>query len=598
MTPSESVRVGNFSGFYGDRADGLSALLHSEVDYVTGDFLAELTMSILNKSRRKDERQGYARTFVGQLRENLSTIVEREVKVITNAGGVAPRLLAELLDIHCREAGYLLKVAVVDGDDLLKGEGSGVKLLRHLHDHRPIDLSGEEVTAANCYFGAFGIAKALELGADVVITGRVTDAALAMGPAIYFHGWVQSDFDQLAGALVAGHIIECGSQACGGNYSFIDEIEDPGLFGLPIAEIFDDGSSLITKSANSGGVVSIGTIKSQLLYEISSPLYLNPDVIADFSTIKLSQIAKNEVRVSETRGLAPTDDLKVSLLVDGGYRNSMTAVITGLDPKKKADLLIEHLKLKLDIGQFDSFETELTKAAKDDPPSNEEANSYLKVSVASSNEELAGRRFSNAIVELALSNYAGFHSTTPPGSASRFDRYIPALIERSSVVEMVSLIGVEDSQFTVEGTGNYSSYDELALRLAAIQNDRTNLGSLPETTTVTMAPLGAIVGARSGDKGGDCNIGLFVNDSPSYEWLEEFLTEEKFKSLFPDFAKFRVLRYRFNNLLALNFIVEGLLGDGVSSSTRNDPQGKGAGEYVRSRIVPIPTNITSLKRNI
>ncbi len=587
-----SVRVGNFSGFYGDRADGLSALLQSQVDFATGDFLAELTMSILNKSRRKDDSQGYARTLVQQLRNNLSHIVENGVKVVTNAGGVAPRRLAELLDQHIREAGYSLKVAVVEGDDLLSGDGVAVQKLRHLGTHIKVDLEGQVVTAANCYLGAFGIAKALEMGADIVITGRVTDAALAMGPAIYFHGWARDNLDQLAGALAAGHIIECGSQACGGNYSFTDEIVDEGLFGLPIAEIFADGSSIITKSSNSGGVVSVGTVTSQLLYEISSPLYLNPDVIADFSTIELTETNRNTVRVSGAKGAAPTSDLKVSLLLDGGYRNSMTAVLTGLDPEKKADLLLSHLKLKLDISRFDSFESQFIASGHINPRSNEVANSYLKVSVTSSSEEFAGRRFSNAVVELALSNYAGFHSTTPPGSASRFDRYLPTLIDRGEAIEVVSIIGAEKSQLLVEGPERFISYIELKSKTDATQNERFRPNQTNyDDSDVELLPLGTIVGARSGDKGGDCNIGLFTKDELSFLWLAGYLTEDRFRDLFPDFSHLTIHRYRFDNLYALNFVTEGLLGEGVASSTRSDPQGKGAGEYVRSRIVPIPKNL-------
>ena len=591
MARSESVRVGNFSGFYGDRADGLKALLQSEVDFATGDFLAELTMSILNKARRRDPLQGYARTFVHQLKMELSLIVERGVKVVTNAGGVAPRVLAELLDQQIREAGYTLKVALVEGDELMSDDLSPPEGLLHLSDRSSIDLSGKNVTAANCYLGAFGIAKAFSLGADIVITGRVTDAALAMGPAIYFHGWKPNDIDALAGALVAGHVIECGSQACGGNYSFIDEIVDDGLFGLPIAEIFHDGTSVVTKSAFSGGVVSVGTVTSQLLYEVSSPLYLNPDVVADFSTIEVVGLADNTVRISGVRGLHPTRELKVSLLVDGGYRNSMTAVLTGLDPQKKADLLTNHLKLKLDIDQFDSFETEFIATAKVDPITNEEANSYLKVSVTAASEELAGRRFSNAFVELALSNYAGFHSTTPPGPASRFDRYIPALIRRDSIKEVVSIVGDTDVGATIEGPTSFSSYEDLAAREVAIRKEREEPSRPIDASDTKLLPLGTIVGARSGDKGGDCNIGLFTRDALSFTWLKYFLTEDKFCQLFTDFAKHKIRRYEFDNLNALNFVVEGLLGEGVSSSTRSDPQGKGAGEYVRSRVVPIPLSL-------
>ncbi|MDA8196707.1 MAG: DUF1446 domain-containing protein [Actinomycetota bacterium] len=585
----KSVRVGNFSGFYGDRSDALDALLEGEVDFVTGDFLAELTMSILNKAKQKDQSQGYARTLLPQLHRNLSKLAERGIKVVTNAGGVAPRALAELLNKTIADLGYKLKVALVDGDDLLGARNSALEELRHLDVGSKIDLDGKEVIAANCYLGAFGIARALDLGADIVITGRVTDAALAMGPAISYHHWGRDDYDQLAGALVAGHIIECGSQACGGNYSFLDEVKDEGLFGLPIAEILSDGSSIITKSANSGGLVSIGTITSQLLYEIGSPFYLNPDVIADFRTIDITETAVNEVTVSKVKGYPPTEDLKVSLLVDGGYKNSMTAVITGLDPEKKAELLIKHLKLKIDLSQFDSFETQFLPGAKANPQSNEEANSYLKISVTSSSEGLAGRTFSNSIVELALSNYAGFHATTPPTPATRFDRYIPALINRQLTTETMSFIGSVNVSETIGHPLDFSTISDLMDLEAEEGSVKVGFeGGVDDNDFVT-APLGSIVGARSGDKGGDCNIGLFTKSRESYDWLANFLTVERFSKLFPDFGNFKIERHRLDNIFALNFVIHGLLGEGVSSSNRSDPQAKGAGEYVRSRLVAIPS---------
>ena len=330
------VRIANCSGFYGDRFSAAREMLDGPIDVLTGDYLAELTMLILWKARRRDESLGYATTFLRQMQDVLGTCLERGVKVVANAGGLNPEGLAARIT----ELSPAARVAYLTGDDLapaikdLQAEGHE---FTNLDTGVPLAQAELPVVTANAYLGGWGIAAALRAGADVVICGRVTDASLVTGPAAWWHGWRRDDWDALAGAVAAGHVIECGPQATGGNYSFLDEITDRRYPGFPIAEVAADGSSVITKHDGTGGLVSTGTVTAQLLYEIGEPAYLNPNVVAHFDTIGLEQAGPDRVALTGTRGSPPTDSLKVALNMLGGYRNTMTMVITGLDVEEKAE---------------------------------------------------------------------------------------------------------------------------------------------------------------------------------------------------------------------------------------------------------------------
>jgi hypothetical protein len=339
-----AVRIANCSGFYGDRLAAPAELLEQgEVpDVLTGDYLAELTMLILWKSRQRDPGLGYARTFYRQMEEVLGTCIDRGVRVVANAGGLNPAGLAQALRALADKLGIDANVAHVEGDDILGRLGplqAAGDPLAHLDTGRPLVEAGSDPVSANAYLGGFGIAEALSGGADVVVTGRVTDASLVVGPAAWWFGWSRTDWDRLAGAVVVGHVIECGTQTTGGNYAFFSEV--PGLEhpGFPIAEVAEDGSAVITKHEGTGGLVSVGTVTAQLLYEIGGPLYANPDVVADFSTIGVEDVGPDRVRVSGVRGLPAPEKLKVSINLLGGYRNTMTFVLTGLDIDAKAALV-------------------------------------------------------------------------------------------------------------------------------------------------------------------------------------------------------------------------------------------------------------------
>jgi hypothetical protein len=440
------------------------------------------------------------------------------------------------------------------------------------------------VVTANAYLGGWGITAALQAGADVVICGRVTDASLVTGPAAWWHGWRRDDWDALAGAVAAGHVIECGPQATGGNYSFLDEITDRRSPGFPIAEVAGDGSSVITKHQGTGGLVSVGTVTAQLLYEIGEPAYLNPDVTAHFDTIGLEQAGPDRVALTGTRGSPPPDTLKVALNMLGGYRNTMTMVITGLDIEAKAEHAISLLFERLGgTGQFEEADVRLLRFDRPDAPANELANAHLRITVKDQDERKVGRAFSDAITELALSGYAGFHTTTPPASASAYGLYWPALIPARLVTQQVHVPGARMRTVPYK-----SDRPPSPTPLRAVQ-----VPEPPPAGPQTETTLGRLCGARSGDKGGNANVGLWAVSPRAYAWLRQYLTTERFRGLLTEAAGLDVDRYELPNLLALNFVVHGLLAPGVSATTRPDPQAKGLGEYLRSRIVTVPADLLS-----
>jgi hypothetical protein len=398
------IRIGNASGFYGDRFSAVREMLTGgDLDVLTGDYLAELTMLILGRDRVKDGTLGYARTFLRQLEENLADALACGVKIVSNAGGLNPEGLAEAID----RLGLGAKVAHVTGDDV--------------RDRFP------EALTANAYLGAWGIAECLNAGADVVVTGRVTDASLVVGPAAAHFGWGREDFDALAGATVAGHVLECGTQATGGNYSFFTAI-DATRPGFPIAEVEADGSAVITKHDGTGGAVTVDTVTAQLLYEIGAPAYLGPDVVSHFDTIRLDPHERG-VRISGVQGSPPPDTLKVCLNELGGFRNSTTFVLTGLDVEAKADLVRRQLESA--IGA-DGLTWALARTDHADADTEETASALLHVTVKTPDPKRA-KAFSRAGVELALASYPGFHVTAPPGDGTPFGVYRAAHVPRSSV---------------------------------------------------------------------------------------------------------------------------------------------------------------------
>ncbi|MFD4877392.1 acyclic terpene utilization AtuA family protein [Streptomyces sp. NPDC058420] len=563
MSPTVApLRIGNASGFYGDRFDALREMLTGgQLDVLTGDYLAELTMLILGRDRLKDPGAGYARTFLRQLEECLGLAHERGVRIVTNAGGLNPAGLADAVRKLAERLGVPVRVAHVEGDDLA--------------------ARYPDALAAHAYLGGFGIAACLEAGADIVVTGRVTDAALVTGPAVAHFGWGAEDYDRLAGAVVAGHVLECGTQATGGNYAFFTEHPPEKLRrpGFPLAEVYEDGSSVVTKHPGTGGVVDVGTVTAQLLYETHGARYAGPDVTARLDTVRIGADGDDRVRIDGVRGEAPPATLKVGLNRLGGFRNEVTFVLTGLDVERKATLVREQLDLVLREAKSrpSGVRWDLARTDHADAPTEETASALLRLVVRDADQEVVGRSLSAAAVELALASYPGFHVLTPPGKGAPY--------------------GVFDDVYVPHGAVDHVAVLHDGRRIAvAPAHDTRVLEDVPEPALpepppdgpTVRAPLGLVAGARSGDKGGNANVGVWARTDEAWRWLAHALTVERFRQLLPETAELEVTRHVLPNLRALNFVVVGILGEGVAAQHRFDPQAKALGEWLRSRRLDIP----------
>ncbi|ABP56753.1 acyclic terpene utilization AtuA family protein [Salinispora tropica] len=555
---SARLRVGNASGFYGDRFSAWQEMLDGgDLDVLTGDYLAELTLLILGRDRMRDPELGYARTFLRQLEGTLGTAQERGVRIVTNAGGLNPAGLAAAVRSLAERLGLDLRVGYVEGDSL----------------RRPDALT------ANAYLGAFGIAAVLDAGADVVVTGRVTDASLVVGPAIARFGWDRNDLDALAGATVAGHLLECGAQVTGGNFSFFTELPDGGHRpGFPLAELHADGSSVLTKHPGTGGAVTVETVTAQLLYEVGGPAYLGPDVVTHLDSVHLAPDGPDRVRVSGVRGTPPPETLKVGVNNLGGFRNSMTFVLCGLDIPAKAALV--RGQLEETVGK-EGLEFVLARTDHPDTSDTETASALLHVHLRDGDKARAGRAFSAAAVELALASYPGCTLTTPPGDATPYGVFTADTVAQDAVEHVAVL---------PDGTRVPISPPPRT-RPAPPPTGAPGSSEGPSAYPTRRRPLGELVGARSGDKGGDANLGVWARTDTAWAWLRGWLTVARLAELLPETAPLTVERYELPNLRAVNFVIRGLLGPGVAATTRFDPQAKALGELLRSRVVPVPAEL-------
>ncbi len=576
-----ALRIANCSGFYGDRLSAAREMVDDgPIDVLTGDYLAELTMMILLKDKMKQAELGYARTFLPQLRDVAETCSERGIKIVVNAGGLNPASLAHAAEGVYEELGLRAVVAYTEGDDLLprldelQDQGED---LAHLDKEIPLSDLDQPVLSANAYLGAFAIVEALNLGADLVICPRVTDAALTLGPAAWKFGWARDDWDRLAAGVVAGHIIECGAQCTGGNYAFFDEV--PSLIhpGFPIAEMYPDGSFVITKHEGTDGLVSVGTVTAQLLYEIAGPGYANPDVIARFDTIHLEQEGRDRVRVSGIRGEPAPPTTKVCINYLGGYKNSLTFLLPAPDVEAKAQIAEEAFWGY--VGGAEQFE-ETRVMLRRGGSAEGEAFALLTIAARDPDEARLSRSFWNAAVEMGLSNYPGFHMANSSRSASAITVYWPALVSSQRIDERVVMAGKE-ARIAPPSPGVISEPIPAATRPHAD----------PPSGPTREMPLGTLFGARSGDKGGNANVGFWARDAQAYLWLEAFLTPERIQELYPEASSLCVERFELPNILSLNFVIHGLLGEGVSASLRTDPQAKMLAEELRAAVVPIPESL-------
>jgi hypothetical protein len=640
--PTRGVRIGNCSGFFGDRLSAAAELVDSgEIDVLTGDWLAELTMLILARQRMKHgSGSGYARTFLTQMEQVLGTCLDRGIAIVSNAGGLDPAGCADALSELAGRLGLAPRIGVVTGDDVLDRVRTDPARFSNLDTGEA--LGAQMVMTANAYLGGAPVTAALAAGADVVVTGRITDAALVVGPAAWWHGWSYADaaagdpvaLDRLAGAVAAGHVIECGAQATGGNYSFFTEVPAWPV-GFPIAEVAADGSSVITKPTGSGGLVSVGTVTAQLVYEIAGPEYANPDVTALFDTIELSSVGPDRVALTGVRGAPAPERLKVAVNLFAGYRNSMALVLTGRDARAKADLalrmvagvgLVEALgdpaagipaPSPAELAAASSLDVREMHVALDDiggpdPATTAAAQGHLRITVKDADQKKVGKPFTTAVVESALGAYPGMFPTAPPGEGTPFGVYWPTLIDRSDVAVQVTV----DAAPVALPSGAPGGWTHPAARVVEPMDpvdriDRAGAGqvadpggvgegaAVPGWAPAPGTPLGDVVGARSGDKGGNANVGVWIPEpgvGPSadldaaqvaarYAWLEAWLTPDRVRELLPETAGLPVDVHPLPNLRAVNVVIRGLLGRGVADSTSLDPQAKGLGEHLRARLI-------------
>jgi hypothetical protein len=592
---TEPIRIANCSGFFGDRPSGAREMVEGgPIDVLTGDWLAELTMLILSRIRAKQARGGFARTFVTQMEQVMGTCLDRGIKVVSNAGGLDPDGCADAVAEVADRLGLAPSIAYVDGDDLMPRivELAESGALQPFGDGGDLGDPSRYLTA-NAYLGCFGIVEALDRGADIVITGRVTDAAVTCGPAAWHHRWQRTDLDQLAGGVVAGHVIECSAQVTGGNYSFFHEIDGyheiggRARFGFPWAEIAADGSCVIGKHDGTGGVVNVETVTSQLLYEIGGPDYLGPDVTARFDTIELEQVGPDRVRISGVRGVAPPSTLKVAMNELGGYRNSFTVALTGLDVEAKAEFAQATFwdACPHEPGDFEFLESKVVRTDRPDPATQEEATAIWRVTVKDPDERKVGRAFADAMVHTVLSGIPGMYALGGgPSAASPFGVYRPATVPADLVPQYVHVGGT-----TVQVDSVAPAVPPPAVPSEARAGE--DPPAAPPADDLVDVPLGAFVGTRSGDKGGDANLGVYARNDAGWSWLDRELTVDRLRALLPETADLAIDRYRFPNLRALNFVVRGLLQEGVAASTRQDAQAKALGEWLRARTVRVPRSV-------
>jgi hypothetical protein len=555
------------------------------IDVLTGDYLAEVTMLILGKARAKDNTEGYAATFLQHLNAALEHLVANGIRLVVNAGGLNPAGLADATRELIARRGYDLRVSHIDGDDVfgrLDALQQSGHSLPHLTSGEPLSSWPHQPLTANAYLGGLGIARALHNGADVVITGRVADASLVVGAAAWWWSWTPGNYDELAGAVAAGHVIECGPQATGGNFSGFRTIPDLEQPGFPIAEIDYDGSSVITKNPGTGGAVTRDTVTAQLLYEIGEPAYLNPDVTSHLDTARLKVLGDDRVQIRGVRGSAPPATTKVAITGVGGWQNSVLLALTGSDLDPKAALVEQSVDRYIETADgLDAVAIDRIGKAQHDPDSQNAGTELLRIAVQGT-KDAVGRAFSSRMVELALSSYPGLYCLSPPQPGSAFGVYWPALLDQRLLDHVVH---------------HHDGTREVIALGATVRESTPPAVTQTAQTTWTDEPvvvsLGEIVHARSGDKGGDANVGVWVRDPQAWEWLRSSLTVDELRRLLPETRALPITRYDLPNLGAVNFLIQGLLGTGATSTLRLDAQAKALGEWLRARSIKVPKSLVT-----
>ena len=603
-----SLRIANASGYWGDDPQALERQVRGgQLDYISMDFLAEITMSIMQKQRARDPDAGFARDFLGMLDHVLLEILDKKIKIITNAGGVNPVACSKAIRSLAEKKGRTLKIAIVSGDDILSELGPlktrGAKFDNMESGDSFFEIENR-VEAANIYFGASPVASALKENPDMIITGRVTDTGITLAPMIHEFGWAWNDWDLLASGIVAGHIIECGAQACGGNFTDWKKVKSYDSIGFPIVEMNSDGSFVVTKHPGTGGLVSVDTVREQLVYEMGDPKhYITPDVVADFSSIKLESAGENRVRVYGIKGAEPTPFYKVSMAYRDGYKAQGSILVSGPEARKKAELFSQLFWKRLDLGKYIETATEFAgwNACHRSLGHQDDAAEIVLRLGARAKEEKALKEFAKQIPPLILSGPAGVAVLGGNPKAQEVVSYWPALMPKELVVPKVSVLMSQGEPQVVASlepkTGTFSSDpypSQKAERADSNMKSLLNLG----TASGQRVQLRELCLARSGDKGDTSNIGVLARSPKIYEFLKSRLTAQWVKNHFQELCDGNVIRYEVPNLLAFNFLLEQALGGGGTMTLRADAQGKTFAQALLRQFIDVPAEIHAEIKNM
>ncbi len=592
---SKTVRIGGASGFWGDAGLATGQLLGDQsIDFIVYDYLAEITMSIMARARAKRPQAGYASDFVtAAMAPNLSEIAKRGIKIISNAGGVNPRACAAALGELIDQNDLELKVAVIFGDDLIERRAemavAGHREMFSAAEFPPVD----KIISANAYLGAFPIACALDQGADIVITGRCVDSAVTLGALIHRFAWRANDFDRLASGSLAGHIIECGPQATGGNFTdwqgVADTIED---IGYPIVEVASNGAFTVTKPADTGGKVSVGTVAEQMLYEIGDPQrYTLPDVECDFSNVSIKQTGENQVAISPASGRSRPQQLKVSATWLDGYRGGHLFSFVGMDAAKKAqrycDATIERARRVLKQMNAPDFTETSVEILGADSQFGAAANVQAPREVVA---KLAAKHVDERAIGLLLREATGLGLSAPPGLCG----FAGTRPRPSPVVRLFSfLLPREQINVKIEIDGTRIAYQPPGELIAEPRHAAHSL--VPEPVDASAATINValirLAWGRSGDKGDKANIGIIARDPAYLPWIWAALGEDIVAARFAHFLKGSVERFYLPGSHAINFLLHDVLGGGGVASIRNDPQGKAYAQILLSQPIPVPPEI-------
>lgn len=588
---TNTIRIGGASGYWGESMMATPQLLQVEgMDYLAYDFLAEITMSILARARAAKPEMGYATDFIsGVLKPNLREIADKKVKILTNAGGVNPEACGAAARELIKEAGLDLKVAVVTGDDLLDRAQDFAAMQDMFSGADCPDPAS--LASVNAYLGGFPVAKALDGGADIVITGRSVDSAVTLGACIHAFGWQPQDLDALAGGSLAGHIIECGPQASGGNFTDWELSGDIAEIGYPFIDIDGDGVFTVMKPEGTSGVVNVGTVSEQMLYEIGDPqAYLLPDVTCDFSGVTIEQAGDNQVRVAQAKGHTPPTHYKVCATYADGFRAGTLMSFIGLQAAAKAKSFAEaaFVRARNVLRQHnlaDYSETSIEVIGDDSQFGEATSNPHAREVVL----KIAAKHETQAGAGALLREISGLGLATPAGLSI----FAGSRAKPSPVVRLFSfLLPKADLSIGLDVDGQKQSFEEAAVSGGDAPATPPVPDAPPEKGAVDV-PLVKLAWGRSGDKGNKANIGIIARDAAYLPYIWAALDEDAIRHRFGHFIGDNpaLARFYLPGSHAMNILIEDALGGGGVASLRNDPQGKAYAQILLDHPIPIPQKL-------